>query len=80
MVKFKLFNSEEEAKEWKETREADGSIVLSDVGHKRDKYYVGYCLAGQLAVESVKEAGEYYKLRVELTAGYMLGSNWASCH
>lgn len=52
----------------------------SDVGHSSKGFYVGYCKAGVLAVESVKEAGEYYKLNVDLTAGYMMGVDWSSCH
>jgi DNA polymerase I-like protein with 3'-5' exonuclease and polymerase domains len=54
--------------------------VWSDVGHTDKVYYVGYCRAGELATMAVKQAGEYYKLNVELTAGYMLGTNWATCH
>ena len=74
-VKWKMFPTEEEAKAFK--RE---NPTWSDVGHSAKGYYVGYCRAGELAIESVKEAGEYYKLNVELTAGYMLGTNWATCH
>jgi Zn-dependent oligopeptidase len=54
--------------------------VWSDVGHTDTMYYVGYCRAGELAAQAVTEAGKYYKLNVELTAGYMLGKNWATCH
>lgn len=54
--------------------------VWSDIGHTDKVYYVGYNRAGELATLAVKQAGEYYKLNVELTAGYMLGQNWASCH
>lgn len=80
LVNFKIFDKEEQAKEWKTRWEKDNQKVLSDIGHRGDKYYLGYCLAGELAVQAVKEAGEYYKLRVALTAGYMLGDSWGSCH
>lgn len=80
LVKLKSFKDKESAATWKEAVERDGTRILSDIGHKGDIYYVGYCLAGQLAVESVKEAGEYYKLNVDLTAGYMIGDSWGSCH
>ena len=43
-------------------------------------FYCGYTRAGELAVESVLEAGRYYKLNIDLTAGYMMGSSWSSCH
>ena len=42
--------------------------------------FVAYSRPGELATEAVKEAGEYYKLNVELTAGYVVGKNWAMCH
>lgn len=76
MVTWKMFETEEEAKAFK----ANSELVWSDVGHSERGYYVGHCRAGELAVEAVREAGEYYKLNVELTAGYILGRNWAECH
>lgn len=77
MVKWKMFDTEDEAKAFKRTEEGS---KWSDVGHSDKGWYVGYCRAGELAVEAVKEAGEYYKLNVELTAGYILGRNWKECH
>lgn len=93
-VKWKVFKIEYEGGD-KEQREAEKKAaekaakafkaeqtdkVWSDVGHTDKAYYVGYCRAGELATMAVKQAGEYYKLNVELTAGYMLGTNWATCH
>lgn len=91
LVKFKTFpfslgdkDSEKQAKqlasEWKKQQEETTGKCFSDVGHTNKCYYVGYCLPGELAVKSVLEAGRYYKLNVDLTAGYMLGTDWASCH
>lgn len=77
MVEWKMFKTEEEAKDFKSKAY---NKVWSDIGHNERGYYVGYCRAGELASESVKEAGEFYKLNVELTAGYVLGLNWANCH
>jgi DNA polymerase I-like protein with 3'-5' exonuclease and polymerase domains len=77
LVSWKLFETEEEAKIFKKSQ---NDKVWSDVGHSAKGFYTGYCRPGELAVESVREAGEYYKLNVELTAGYMLGTTWASCH
>jgi hypothetical protein len=77
MVKWKIFADEDQAKTFKNEQT---DKLWSDVGHSEKGYYVGYCRAGELAVEAVKEAGEYYKLNVELTAGYMLGNSWATCH
>jgi len=75
LVKWKLFKTEEEAKAFKKD-----NPTWSDIGHSDKGYYVGWCRAGELAVEAVNEAGKYYKLNVELTAGYMLGIDWSSCH
>lgn len=76
LVKFKMFDSEKEAKEFHE----EGKI-WSDVGHAKDgRFFRSWCRAGELAAESVKEAGHYYNLNVELTAGYVIGNSWANCH
>lgn len=80
LVKFKTFPDKESAAKFKEQVEAETGKRWSDVGHYGDKYYVGYCRAGELAVESVLAAGKYYRLNVDLTAGYMLGNSWKTCH
>lgn len=80
LVKFKTFADKESAAKYKEQIEAETNTKWSDVGHYEEKYYVGYCRAGELAVESVLEAGKYYRLNVDLTAGYMLGNSWKTCH
>jgi DNA polymerase I-like protein with 3'-5' exonuclease and polymerase domains len=54
--------------------------VWSDIGHTDKVFYVAYNRAGELAAKAVNDAGKYYKLKVELTAGYIIGTNWASCH
>lgn len=79
-VKFKTFNSEDEAKAWKAHMEKKTGKKFSDVGHMKDKYYVAYSRIGELAAKSVTAGGEYYKLRVPLTAGYAIGDSWATCH
>jgi len=35
---------------------------------------------GQLAVDSIKTAGEYFKLRIPLTGKYKIGNNWSETH
>ncbi len=64
----KAFKSEQTDKVW------------SDVGHTDKMYYVAYNRAGELATIAVNDSGKYYNLNVELTAGYMIGTNWATCH
>jgi DNA polymerase I-like protein with 3'-5' exonuclease and polymerase domains len=79
----KLVESEEAKaakKAAKEFKEAQTDRVWSDVMHTDKMYYVAYNRSGELAVRAVKMSGEYYKLNVELTAGYMIGTNWATCH
>lgn len=46
----------------------------------RGGYFSAYSRAGELTVIAVTEAGRYYGLNVELTAGYDVGRNWAECH
>lgn len=79
-VKFKMFKTKEEAEQYKEDIETSTNKMWSDVGHSPKGYYVAYSRAGELALEAVKEAGEYYNLNIDLTAGYMVGNSWASCH
>jgi rhodanese-related sulfurtransferase len=79
-VKFKLFPTKEDAMSWKSHVEKTSNKLLSDVGHKGDKYFVAYCRSGELAALSCKYASQYYNLNVELSGGYMIGQNWADCH
>jgi len=76
LVKFKMFASEDEANNFSE----EGKD-WSDVGHAPDgRSFRAYSIVGQLAADSVIEAGEYYDLPIELTAGYQIGRNWGECH
>ena len=77
LVEWKLFKTEDEAKTF---RESQVDKIWSDIGHSEKGYYVGYCIAGELAAKSVVEAGRYYKLNVDLAADYMLGIDWSTCH
>lgn len=74
-VTFKKFGTEAEAKLFK----AEDKL-WSDVIHNDKGWYRAYNRSGELAVKSVQESGKYYKLNVDLTAGYMIGTNWATCH
>lgn len=77
LVKFKTFETQEEAQTFKNAQ----SEIWSDIKDSpKGGVYVGYCRAGELAAQAVKEAGDYYKLNVDLTAGYMIHKNWAGCH
>ena len=76
LITWKKFDSEAECKAFK----AEDGKVWSDPFHNDKGWFRGYCRAGELATIAVREAGKYYKLNVELSAGYMLGTNWGTCH
>ena len=75
-VTFKKFETEEEAKRFVDP----SGKKWSDVIHNDKGWFRAYNRAGELATQAVKLSGEYYKLNVELTAGYMIGTNWKTCH
>lgn len=77
LVKFKMFATKEEAQTFKDQQVE----VWSDIKDSpKGGFYVAYCRAGELASEAVNEAGRFYKLNVPLTAGYIIGKDWAMCH
>lgn len=80
---------------WKAEQFETTGLIWSDISkiEKGKKgWYVAYCKAGQLAVESVSEAGKFYcteakpyemNIRhdtIDLTAGYIVSNSWAGCH
>lgn len=75
MVEWKKFATKEECVAF-----TDPTKRWSDPVHNDKGWFRGYCRAGELATIAVREAGQYFKLNVELSAGYMLGTTWASCH
>jgi hypothetical protein len=76
MVQWKKFEDEQACKAWK----SEDGRVWSDPVHTEKGWFRGYCRAGELATIAVGDAGKWFKLNVELTAGYMLGTNWATTH
>lgn len=77
LVQFKMFATQEEAQAFKDS---SGKIWSDIKPNKNGGVFIAYSRAGELAAQAVKEAGEYYGLNVELTAGYMVHRNWAGCH
>lgn len=75
LVKWKVFAEEKDAKAFRKD-----NPTWSEVGHSDKGYYVGYCRAGELIQESVKETSRFYNLNVDLAADYIMGRNWAECH
>lgn len=79
-VKFKRFASKDEAQAFKNERAAKGEIWSDIKDSPKGGVYVGYCRAGELAVEAVTESGRDYGMVIDLTAGYMIEKSWAGCH
>jgi hypothetical protein len=75
-VEWKKFEDEAACKAFK----SDDGRVWSDPVHNDKGWFRGFVLAGALATEAVQESGKFYNLNVELSAGYMLGTNWGTCH
>lgn len=80
-MKFKMFETKEEAQAFKDHRLAVAGEIWSDIKPSpKGGFFVAYCKAGHLAVEAVSEVGKDYGMNVDLTAGYMVGRNWKECH
>ncbi len=75
LISFYDFYTKEEAILYKQQNPATTDI------HEHDSLYrVGYSVVGDLALQAVAEAGQYYKLNVPLTAEYAVGACWRDCH
>lgn len=75
LIELWEFDTEEEAKAFK----VDGKI-LSNIHKQGDKFVRGWSVVGQTFAETMREAGEFYNFRVDLSADYDIGKNWAECH
>lgn len=52
----------------------------SSVHQTSNGYELSYSIVGDLALQAVAQAGQYYKLNVPLTAEYAVGFCWRDCH
>ena len=75
LVKWRKFNSEEEAVSFKIT-EGRGSEVISKGG----SYFVALCEVGDVMHESMAKAGEYVNMGIPFTSDWAIGKNWAEIH
>lgn len=81
LVKFKRFATKEECKEFrKQQRELTGMIWSEEHEAPKGGWFVAYSKPGELVVKAVEQTTEYYKLRVPLSADYVVGTSWADCH
>lgn len=81
LVKFKRFATKEECQAFrKEQREETGLIWSEEHESPKGGWFVAYSKPGELVVRAVEETTKYYKLRVPLSADYVVGASWADCH
>lgn len=75
LVKWKSFATETDAKTFLEQNKS-----WYGVKEAKGRFFCGYSIVGELAVQAVEEAGKTYKLNVDLGAEYALGKTWRDCH
>ena len=64
-----------------EIREFRMTNINWSATHRSDSSYdLSYSIVGDLALQVVAQAGQYYALNVPLTAEYMIGKSWAEVH
>ena len=81
LVKFKRFATKEVCQEFRKTqREQTGMIWSEEHEAPKGGWFVAYSKPGELVVKAVEETTEYYKLKVPLSADYIVGKSWADCH
>lgn len=81
LVKFKMFETEEQAQEFKDIELKENNRIWSDISHApKGGYYVAYTVIGELMAKAVDRTWQEYGMNVPLTAGYIIGRNWAECH
>ena len=66
---------------WEEIKDMDAFVVANI----HDEYQIEARPeiadeVGKIAVDSIRRAGEFFKLRVPLKAEYRVGNNWAETH
>lgn len=74
MIEHKSFNTEEESNSF------DDGKIWSNTHEIHGKFHRFYCKAGELATESIIEAGDYYNSPLPITASYDIGRNWSETH
>ena len=81
LVKFKRFSTKEECQEFRKVqREQTGMIWSEEHESPKGGWFVAYSKPGELVVKAVEETTQYYKLKVPLSADYIVGKSWADCH
>ena len=81
LVKFKRFSTKEECREFRKAQREQSGLIWSEE-HEAPKggWFVAYSKPGELVVKAVEQTTEYYKLKVPLSADYIVGTSWSNCH
>ena len=81
LVRFKRFETQEECDAFRQAQSEEQGLIWSEA-HKSPKggFFVAYYKPGQLIVEAVAEVTDYYKLKVPLSADYVVGRSWKDTH
>lgn len=80
LYKFKIFDTEEEAKTF--TNEWDNSLgQLSSIGHSEKGYYIALPNVVSEGIEkAIKKTEQILKINVPLGFEWIAGKNWYQCH
>lgn len=74
LIQTLVFDTEEEAKEY------DDGRYLSNTQAIDGKFYKYYSIIGDLGNQSLRKAGEYFRMPLPFSAGYDIGDNFAETH
>lgn len=74
-VEFKVFSSLDEAVAYD-----DGLLWSKPRKVSENKVVRYYHPIGEIALQSLLEAGKFYKMSLDITGEYMVGRNWAETH
>jgi hypothetical protein len=75
-VRWKFFNTKDEAKEFS----VDNFILSGNVREINGKWGRAYAKSGEFAVKSIERAAEILGCPFGITGDYLIGTNWGECH
>lgn len=76
---FKVFDSKDEAEQYRKSVISE-KVWGEPIEGKGGKWVLAYSRASELISKAVDMTTKHYKLNVPLSAGYIVGRNWADCH
>lgn len=80
LLTFKIFNSECEAKEFKEKWKGEEQLGAIQEG-KNNKFYITMPnVVSKTITESIEKVEQKFEMKVNLGYEYVTGNNWRDCH